>query len=63
MARIVEVILGDLCRGRGTEEDICRTVQQLWTKDGRLIAEFDSGPEFSQANPRSFVNGEVIRSL
>ncbi len=44
MARLVEVIATSECRGEGTEQNRYRTVTQLWTKDGNLIAESDTGP-------------------
>ena len=39
MAKIIEVIETYERRGRGTEEDVIRTVYQLWSKDGKLIYE------------------------
>jgi len=40
--RLEEVIITNLLRrGKGTTEDPMRIVTQVWTKDGRLIAEND----------------------
>lgn len=41
MAQIIELIYTTESRGSGTKEDRCRTVMQLYTKDGRLVAEYD----------------------
>jgi hypothetical protein len=41
MAKIIELILTEECRGGGTPESIYRVVQQLFTKEGYLIAEYD----------------------
>jgi len=40
--KIVELIQTFERRGIGKEDDPVRLVKQLWTKDGRLIAENDS---------------------
>ncbi len=42
MARIIEVIELDFCRGKGTPDDPCRTVIQYWFTDGRLLREIDT---------------------
>ena len=41
MAYLAQVIIAETRRGRGTEEDVCRCVTQIWTTDGKLIAEID----------------------
>lgn len=41
MARIIELILTEVVHGRGVEEDPVRSCPQLWTKDGKLVAEAD----------------------
>jgi hypothetical protein len=41
MARIVELIETWEMRGRGTEKDPCRMVQQWYKKDGTLLFEKD----------------------
>ncbi len=41
MARVIEVIETDICRGKGTKEDRCRRVMQYWSRDGELLAERD----------------------
>jgi hypothetical protein len=41
MAKVIELILTAERRGSGTPESVCRLVQQLYTKDGYIIAEFD----------------------
>ena len=40
--RIVELIYTEDRRGEGVKDDPARMVQQLWTKDGTLVAEQDS---------------------
>ena len=39
--RIDEVILSQVSRGKGTEEDPCRIVLQVHTLDGHWLAESD----------------------
>jgi len=41
MAKIIELIYVDVCKGRGTDADPYRTVHQYWTKDGELLWEDD----------------------
>ena len=42
-ARIVEVIETTLTRrGNGEEDDPIRIITQYWSRDGKLLAEFDS---------------------
>ena len=41
MARIVKFIHAETHRGVGSERDPNRIVQQLWTKEGDLVAEHD----------------------
>lgn len=41
MARLVTLIQSFTHRGEGTKENPHRTVEQLWGKDGALIAEYD----------------------
>ena len=41
MAKIIELIWTTEYRGDGTEKDPCRCVPQLWTKDGKLVAQRD----------------------
>ena len=40
-ARVIQVIETTALRGNGTEEDMCRQVQQYWDFDGNLLAEND----------------------
>jgi len=47
MTKIIELIYTEDRRGRGTEEDPSRYVYQLWTKDGKLVAEDDPFAEKS----------------
>ncbi len=64
MARIVELILTDICKGSGAPTDVCRTVYQLWTKDGKLVAESDLGPTMAgDQSPLSCVFDNALRSL
>ena len=41
MAKVIELIFSEETRGAGTPESICRRVQQLFTKEGYLVAEYD----------------------
>ena len=41
MAHIVQLIYTREFRGVGTKEDPSRSVPQLWTLDGKLVAEQD----------------------
>jgi hypothetical protein len=42
MTKIIELILTEQFTGLGKEDDPCRILLQLWTKDGKLIAQHDS---------------------
>lgn len=43
MAKIIELIYSDeKRRGEGTNKDPIRIVYQLFSKDGQLVAEYDS---------------------
>ena len=42
---MVEMVRVVFARGAGTENDIVRTVEQFWTRDGELIAERDPDPK------------------
>jgi len=41
MAKIIEVIYAESLTGHGTEDNPARILQQLWSKSGILIAEYD----------------------
>lgn len=41
MAKIVEFIYTEELIGNGTQKDPYRRIRQLWTKDGRLVAQED----------------------
>lgn len=41
MAKIIELIYTHERRGTGKEDNIVRMCPQLYTKDGKLIAEYD----------------------
>lgn len=45
MAKIVELIETEERRGRGVEGEPFRIVYQLWTKDGRLVLDYDQWSE------------------
>ncbi|HDY66236.1 MAG TPA: carboxypeptidase [Candidatus Scalindua sp.] len=53
ITKIVELIITTEKMGEGTENDLIRYVYQLFTKDGRLIAEND--PEKKE----KFVSDEI----
>lgn len=40
-AQVIQVIKTESIRGKGTQEDLCRTVVQYWDFDGHLLAEND----------------------
>lgn len=42
MAKLVEIIITDECRGSGTIEDRYRRVTQFWSKEGELLGEHDT---------------------
>jgi hypothetical protein len=39
------IITANQRRGKGTADDICRVVHQIWTMDGQLIFEIDPCPD------------------
>jgi hypothetical protein len=41
-AQLVNVIKTESLRGKGTEDDPCRTVIQYWSTEGELLAEKDT---------------------
>jgi hypothetical protein len=52
VASIVEYIETTELRGDGqTQATALRRVQQLWTKDGKLVAEYDPHTRQSKFNP------------
>lgn len=51
MAHIVKYIYTKAHRGTGTGDDPVRLCLQLWTKDGKLIAEYDPVAEKSWFRP------------
>lgn len=57
MTKIIELIYTESFRGIGSQDDICRNVPQLFTKDGVLIAEQDVC-----RGTMSF-NGEELRAI
>lgn len=42
MAKIVELIWSETHRGDGKVNNPHRKVQQLWTKNGHIVAEYDA---------------------
>lgn len=47
LVEMIEVIHTQAARGAGTKENPVRIVEQYWSKDGRLLAEYDSiGEEY-----------------
>ena len=40
-ARVIQVIVTEALRGKGTNEDLCRLVTQYWDFEGNLLAEHD----------------------
>ena len=41
MAKLIQVIETYEKRGKGTKEDICRNVKQIWSTEGDLLMEYD----------------------
>lgn len=41
MAKVIELIQSESKTGRGVDGDPVRTVNELWTKDGVLVAAYD----------------------
>jgi len=41
MAHLIELILTTSTKGKGLEDNPVRTVTELWTKDGVLVASYD----------------------
>ena len=41
MAQIVELIFTEERIGTGKKDDVVRLCQQLWTKDGQLVGNYD----------------------
>lgn len=40
-ARVIQVIVTEALREKGTNEDLCRLVTQYWDFEGNLLAEND----------------------
>lgn len=59
MAKIIELIITDTPKGEGTIDDPARREIQLFTKDGRLLAQRD--PRDAPFN--NFVNKEALQEL
>ncbi len=57
MAHIVELIYTTEYRGMGTEKDPARTVQQLYTKSGYIVAEHDPATDKSWFSPHNSHGG------
>lgn len=46
MAKVIQVIETEECRGKGTPDSPLRGVKQYWSLDGKLLAEFDPLPDY-----------------
>ncbi len=44
MPKVIQVIVSEVLRGRGLEEDVARTVIQYHTLEGEFLAELDPMP-------------------
>lgn len=42
MARLIELIITHSVKGRGIESDPMRSVTELWSKQGKLLASVDN---------------------
>ena len=51
MAKIIELIESSSKAGKGVEGSPIREIQELWTKDGRCIAKYDTYTGKSVFNP------------
>lgn len=49
--RIAEFIITGQRKGKGTEENPVRFLDQIWTKDGVKIAEYDPATGIGDYNP------------
>jgi hypothetical protein len=49
--KIIELIYTEERRGLGTKEDVMRLCPQLWTKEGTLVAEYDTVTKEQLFNP------------
>ncbi len=64
MPKIIKLLFHEEIRGKGTASDPIRTVPQLWTTKGALIAEYDHANE--EARLGAFLSpslGETIRMV
>lgn len=66
MIRLQEVIIAEITKGDGTTDDPCRVVMQIWTTDGKMLAEKDPHKE-EKGNAKKqtpfFNNDALIESL
>lgn len=46
-AKVMQVIVTESLRGRGSGDDLCRIVTQYWSLGGELLAENDPADELS----------------
>ena len=53
MAKIIELILAEERMGDGTDASPIRLLNQLWSKDGKLVAESDANSEKTFFNPEN----------
>jgi hypothetical protein len=53
MAKIVELIYTTSTKGKGVPEDPVRSVAELWTKNGTLVATIDNWSKESWVNDPS----------
>lgn len=59
-AKVVQLILTSSVRGRGTEGNIMRSVAELWSMDGALVAELDvAGPDGKSPSSHALGLGSV----
>ena len=61
MAKIVELILAQSVRGRGTEDDPVRACDELWTLDGKLVLRCDPCP--TEKSGGTHYDADALRSL
>jgi hypothetical protein len=58
-AKLIQVIVTESCRGKGTEADVARIVTEYWSVDGEKLAENDPCP----LTPKPATPPEHIRGL
>lgn len=51
-AKLIQVIVTESCRGKGTQDDVSRMVTEYWSTDGEKLAENDPCATPPKCDPR-----------